>query len=203
MSRIVVVARTRMHGGHVCIGGHDLNRKFRGLRLLDRFGDHWPSDSPFLVGELWDMCYLEKGSARPPHVEDVCVMEYRRMGQAEDLKGLVLKHVRPWIGAPEVLFDGTARSTESGAAYIPSSGRLPRCSTGYWVPDKDLVQQILRERVRFATTGESAIKRFAWVGVQKPPERIEAGALVRMSLSRLFSSETAPEGYYVQISGVL
>jgi hypothetical protein len=59
------------------------------------------------------------------------------------------------------------------------------------------------ERVRFVTAGESAIKRFAWVGVQRPPERIEAGALVRMSLSRLFSSETAPEGYYVQISGVL
>jgi hypothetical protein len=51
--------------------------------------------------------------------------------------------------------------------------------------------------------GESAVKRFAWVGVQEPPERIEVGSLMRMSLSRKFSSETAPEGYYVQISGVL
>jgi hypothetical protein len=62
---------------------------------------------------------------------------------------------------------------------------------------------MIGRRVRFVWVGESAVKRFAWVGVQAAPERIEVGSLMRMSLSRKFGSETAPEGYYVQISGVL
>jgi hypothetical protein len=203
MSRVVIVARTRMRGDHLCIGGHDLDRKFRGVRLLDRFGDSWPGGSPFLVGEVWDIRYTEKGSARPPHVEDVFVMDCRPVGRVPDLKALVLQRVMPWKGGPDVLFEGTVRSTEAGSAYIPAEGRLPRHSTGYWMPGEDLERQMIGRRVRFVWVGDSAIKRFAWVGVQEPPERIEAGSLVRMSLSRKFGSETAPEGYYVQISGVL
>jgi hypothetical protein len=197
-----------MQHNHVCIGGHDLDQTFRGVRLLDRFGDHWTSDSPFMVGDVWDLDYRPKASARPPHVEDVYVNDQRRVGQVADLEALVqkhiqLKHVRPWSGSPEVLFDRTVRSTPSGVAYIPTVGRLPGCSTGFWIPEDDLVRKTFDTRVRFVSMGESGVKRFAWVGVADAPERIEAGSLVRVSLSRLFGSETAPEGYYVQISGVL
>lgn len=204
MNRIVIVARTRMRGDHVCIGGHDLDRGFRGVRLLDKFGNHWTSDSPFMVGDRWAIRYIEKVSARPPHVEDVFVMEYRQAGRIPDLRALVLRSARPWRGSPGALFDGTVRSTETGAGYIPANGRLPCCSTGYWIPDEDLVGQRWGEKARFALIRENtAVARFTWVGVSTPPERIEAGALVRVSLSRLFRSETAPEGYYVQLSGVI
>jgi hypothetical protein len=203
MSRVVIVARTRMQGDHVCIGGHDLEHSFRGVRLLDRFGDHWTTASPFTVGELWNLDYRAKHSARPPHVEDVYVNGQQRMGQVPDLKGLVLRYARPWSGGPNVLFDGTVRSTPSRAAYIPPQGRLPRCSTGYWVPDNDLMLKRFGTKKRFLLTEQGDVERFAWVGVQEPPERIEAGSLVRVSLSRLFAAEGVPEGYYVQISGVL
>jgi hypothetical protein len=203
VSRIVIVARTRMHGGRVCIGGHDLTDRFRGVRLLDWYGDSWPIDSPFMVGELWDITYKPKISARPPHVEDVIVSEYQPFGQVEDLKALVLQHRRPWSGAPEVLFDGTVRRTDSGATYIPIKGRLPQCSTGYWQPDQPLPRRAYGERVRFEYPGESATNRMPWVGIQKPPGQIAAGSLIRVSLSRAFKSETVPEGYYLQISGVL
>jgi hypothetical protein len=136
MSRIVIVARTRMHSDHVCIGGHDLDCEFRGVRLLDRFGDYWSSDSPFVVGEVWNIRYRAKVGARPPHVEDVCVTDRHRMARVVDLKGLVLKYTRPWAGSPEVLFDGAVRCTPSGTAYISSGGPLPPFSTGYWVPDE-------------------------------------------------------------------
>jgi hypothetical protein len=202
MSKILIVARTRMQHDHVCIGGHDLDHNFRAVRLLDRFGGYWRSASPFAVGEVWDMRYQAKDSV-PPHVEDVKVEKYRRLQSATDFRDLVLKGARPWIGAPNVLFDATVQSTSSGTAYIPTDGPLPRCSTGYWVPDKDLARDSSRGRMRFTSTGPSAIRGFAWVGVQEPPERIDAQSLVRVSLSRSFASETAPEGYYVQISGVL
>lgn len=203
MSTVVIVARTRMHGDHVCIGGHDLDDRFRGVRLLDWYGDHWPSDSPFMVGDLWNIRYRRKESARPPHVEDVIVHEQHRLEPIADLKRLVLKHARPWSGALDLLFDRTVRRTPSGAMYVPPKGRLPRCSTGYWVPDEELVRRMFGARSRFGLMGESGDTWLTWVGVQEPPERIEAGSLVRVSLSRLFRSETAPEGYYVQISGVL
>ena len=172
------------------------------MRLLDRFGNHWSSNSPFRVGEIWSMRYRERVSARP-HVEDVCVKEHRLMGRVAELKALVLERVRPWCGGPEALFDGTVRSTKAGTAYIPWKGPLPGCSTAYWAPDEDLIRQLIDTKVRFVLTGKGSIKRLSWVGVQEPPERIPTGALVRVSLSRRFGSETAPEGYYVQISGVL
>lgn len=202
MSKVLIVARTRMQRDHVCIGGHDLDHHFRSVRLLDRFGGYWRNASPFAVGEIWDMRYQPKAST-PPHIEDVKVEKYRRLRAAIDFRDLVLQSARPWTGAPDALFDKAVRSTSSGTAYIPAGGPLPGCSTGYWVPDDDLVQEVSGGRTRFTSTGQSAIRGFAWVGVQEPPERIEAQSLVRVSLSRSFASETAPEGYYVQISGVL
>jgi hypothetical protein len=192
-----------MHNDHICIGGHDLDDRFRGVRLLDKFGGFWTSDAPFMVGEVWNLRYRPKNGAEPPHVEDAYVNEHRRTGQIQDLKGFILQHVTPWSGGVEALFEGTIRTTPTGSVYIPSKGRLPHCSTGYWVPSYDLVRQDRGQRVRFVTTGEGDIVHMPWVGVQAPPDVIKAGSLVRVSLTRPYSSATAPEGHYVQISGVL
>jgi hypothetical protein len=203
MSRVVIVARTRMQHGHLCIGAHDLNNGFHGLRLLDKFGDHWPAEAPFQVGGLWRIRYRPKVSARPPHVEDVFVLEQEQLGTVPDLKALVLARVRPWEGGPDALYGGTLRATSHGGGHIPVNGRVPRCSTGYWLPDHDLERAWLNGRARFHWTGDGTITRFAWVGTQEPPERIGAGSLVRVSLSRAFKAEGVPEGYYLQLSGVL
>jgi len=202
MSRIVIVARTRMQHGDVCIGGHDLDRAFRGVRLLDRFGLHFKDDSPFQIGDLWNIRYRDR-LCKPPHLEDVFVMEQRRLEPVPDLRQLIRRVAHPWTGPPAALFDGTTQSTASGASYIPAKGPLPKCSTGYWLPDRDLTPQAMRGRVRFSWTDDETLRHFPWVGIQQPPDRIEAGSLVRVSLSRLFTSDTAPEGYYVQISGVI
>jgi hypothetical protein len=203
VSRVVIVARTRMQHDRLCIGGHDLDNGFRGVRLLDKFGDHWPADAPFTVGSLGRIRYRPKGSARPPHVEDVFVLGQERLGTVADLKALVLARARPWEGGPEALYGGTLRATSHGNCHIPVKGTLPRCSTGYWLPDHDLERQVLHGRARFLWTGEGPITRVAWVGTQEPPEHIAAGALVRASLSRAFKAEGVPEGYYLQLSGVL
>lgn len=203
MNRVVIVARTRMYHDHVCLGGYDLDSKFRPVRLLTKFGDHFTSDSPFGIGQLWQVRYIAKVSARPPHVEDVFAMEYRHVGEVEDLKELVLQHVHPWSGTHTELFDGLTRMSGSGSCYVPEQGPLPRRSTGYWVPDTDLKQQGAPGKRRMALPGENGTVYFAWVGLQDPPAAIEKGSLVRLSLSRLFKPDTAAHGYYVQISGTL
>jgi hypothetical protein len=206
MTRVVIAARTRMRHDHICVGAHALDghfkSRFRSMRLLDKYGDHWRIDSPFHVGDIWEIRYDEKVSARPPHVEDVFVMEYRPIGREENLKDLVLRYRRPWSGGPDALFDRTLRATEHGGGYIPKKGPIPRCSTGYWLPDHDLVASRF-DNMRFLWTGDGPIKRLKWVGDRQPPARIEAGSLVRVSLSRLYGNEQTPEGYYVQLSGVL
>ena len=199
MSRVVIVGRTRMQQDRLCIGGHDLDHKFRAVRLQDRYGDSWPDDAPFRLGQIWQIRYFAK-NGRKPHVEDVRVNDLELVGQIDDLKTLVLRHARPWEGSCDVLFDGKVRPTPSGANYIPCGWRVPNRSTGYWIPAEPLERTTYGSRSRFVGCGERA---FPWVGVQEPPARIEAGDLVRLSLSRKWSSDTSPEGYYVQISGVL
>lgn len=203
MSRVVIVARTRMHGGHLCIGGHDLDDGFRGVRLLDRFGGYWMADAPFMVGETWELRYRPKASARPPHVEDAYVNAQERIGKIQDLRTLVLQRGRLWKGSLNAVFEGTVCTTPGGSAYIPSGGRLPRCSTGYWVPGEGLTKSVRGSRVRFSLADHSTEEHLPWVGVEAPPAVIPEGSLVRVSLTRLFGAENVPEGYYVQISGVL
>jgi hypothetical protein len=203
MNRVVIVGRTHMHHGQLCIGGHDLDRNFRGVRLLDRFGGHWPGDCQFQVGDVWSIRYTEKISARKPHVEDVFVMDQLRLQPVPDLKSLILRRISPWKGGPSTLYGGSVRSTRSGSVYVPERGTLPSCSTGYWQPDRTLVPASLRDSKRFEYADDEVCWRIRWVGTQTPPDRIEVGALIRVSLSRLFGREDVPAGYYVQISGVL
>lgn len=203
MSRVVIAGRTAMQNLHVCIGGHDLDDDFRPVRLLDAWGRSWWKGVPFTVGEVWNVTYAVRPDCERPHVEDVLVQDYGDGQPLEDLKGLVLEHAVPWIGLPEMLFERTVGPTPSGTAYIPAGGPLPRCSTGYWLPSRDLTRFMYKDKPRFLWTGPGAIKRIAWTGEATPPEHIAAGSLLRVSLSRRFGSETAPEGYYVQISGVL
>jgi hypothetical protein len=203
MNRVVIVGRTWMQHGHLCVGGHDLDRRFRSVRLLDRFGDHWPHDCAFQVGDVWSIRYVEKNSARKPHVEDVFVMEQRRMESVLNLRALILSRSSPWCGDPSALYHGTVRRTPTGAVYVPERGPLPSCSTGYWQPAHDLLPVAARHGTRFEYADGDRRWRIKWVGTQEPPPSIAAGSLVRVSLSRLFGNEDVPSGYYVQISGVI
>lgn len=56
--------------------------------------------------------------------------------------------------------------------------------------------------MRFLYVGSGGPNGFTWAGMADPPSRIAAGTLVRVSLARLYDPESAPAGYYAQISGV-
>ena len=115
---------------------------------------------------------------------------------------LILEHEAPWTGGPETLFDGLVAATPNGRVYVPAGGKLPSCSTGYWIPDADLIKHVSFDRAKYLYTGGSAFNELTWAGMADPPDRISAGRLVRVSLARWFSPPSAPAGYYVQISGV-
>jgi hypothetical protein len=121
---------------------------------------------------------------------------------AQEMRDRILANESPWTGSTEELFERTVAGTANGRLYVPSDGALPSRSTGYWIPDAELVRYLSFNKAKFLYTGSSPLNDFVWVGMSDAPERIDAGALVRMSLARYFSPGSAPAGYYVQISDV-
>ncbi|HYI80161.1 MAG TPA: hypothetical protein VEW67_04805 [Thermoleophilaceae bacterium] len=163
-----------------------------------------PEDKPLKVGDIWHLTYEDHPEPDPPHVEDVLVAGGERvdhLGPAE-LRDHLMAEIAPWDGGPETIFDGTVAGTPSGRIYVPEGGPLPTRSTGYWLPDRDLVKRVAFGKIRFLYTGPSELDEFTWAGVAEPPQDIEASTLVRVSLARWYSPSSAPAGYYVQISGI-
>jgi hypothetical protein len=96
------------------------------------------------------------------------------------------------------LFGGKLDYTNSGTAFIGPDD-VPAKSTGFWLPDEDLVLNADGKRYEIAGTSIS------YVGSETPPKTIVAGTLVRVSLARWWKPEDAdddfPERCYLQVSG--
>jgi len=205
MSRVLIVSRTRMNQGRVCVGGHDLDHGFRSLRLLTKAGMNIKEEVEIDVGDVVELDYADHPEPDPPHVEDVLVGQARRVEtlSVKDVRKLILENEVPWTGTPDAIFEGTVAATPNGRVHVPGDGPLPTRSTGYWVPDEKLVKYVSFQKSRFLYTGASELNAFTWAGMAEPPTRIPAGALVRVSLARWHDFASAPAGYYAQISGVL
>lgn len=209
MVTVLIVARTRMNGG-VCVGGLrlDTNRNIR-LKLPGR-ANH-PEDTLFEVGQIWELDFYE-GAAKPPHVEDMIVTEQRLVGQESNMRETLMPRIHPWQGGPEQLFDRCLCIKGTGG-YISASASIPRCSTGYWLPDKTLTlnkplipdmqnDKHYYEMLRITDNRRPAILSIKYVGFAAPINKIPAGTLVRVSLARWWKpNETSEERCYLQLSG--
>lgn len=76
--RVLIVAKTRMRGGHMCVGAHDLENAFRSLRLFPTDNTRYREDAPFEIGDVFDIEYRHRPGERHPHVEDVTVTRLGR-----------------------------------------------------------------------------------------------------------------------------
>ena len=194
-----------MRSGVVCVGGHDLDDEFRSLRLLTSDGQNLKEEYDIEPPEVWELKYATRADLEPPHVEDVLIQgkaKFVEKVSTDIVRELVLEYDPPWNGDPEEIFDRTADATGSGRIYIPGDSRLPSRSTGYWLPDAGLDLHGTTDKPMFRFEGDTALKEFTWAGMHAPPERIEAGTLVRVSLARYWEPSAAPAGYYAQISDV-
>lgn len=188
-----------MRGDRRCIGA--LGPKGESLRLKERDGG-WPTvQSRFHVGQVWDVEITRQGVERePPHTEDVRVLHACLLGREENLAAAILRRVKPWRGSIDLVFDGLVRYTWNGNGYIARRSGVPNYSTGFWIPDRDL---ILRRDGRHFDYNSHIARGLVYVGEQPPPRRIRAGTLVRVSLATWWRPESAPdaeERCYLQLS---
>lgn len=199
---VVIVARTRMYGDRVCVGA--LSDSGENLRLMNKDcasdRDH---DSPFKVGEQWDIACAPCGPQRPPHVEDVIVSKATKRGDVDGLAAYILKRTAPSEGTIDKLFEGKIQFTRNGAGFI-SGARVPAGATGFWIPSYDLHLDH-DDRNKAGYYPEQDHRHLSYVGVQNTTEILKKGQLLRVSLARWWRPENADPGFeercYAQLSG--
>lgn len=203
MERVLIVAKTHMKSG-VCLGG--LTRaQNRGVRLLPPNRPHYPADTHFEVGQVWDLEFHHAAGVEPPHVEDVFVTGEKFVAQLPNTREILLERIHPWQGGPEQLYDGLLRIS-SGKGYISEHNAIPTMSTGFWITDQPLTLKYTLDRdhikpnYRFSNSASALTIPF--VGFAEPIKHIPAGTLLRVSLARWFDQNGRTERRcYLQLSG--
>jgi hypothetical protein len=198
---VVIVARTKMYGGRVCVGA--LSEDGENIRLMNaNCTSDLDGNSPYQIGEVWQVTGDPCGEQRPPHLEDFAVSVRRSLRVEKNLIQYISERAKAWQGGIEVLFDGTIQFTQNGAAYI-SDHAIPGGATGFWTPMTDLVLRS-DDRGKSAYYPEGDYRHLSYVGLRDPVKRIAAGNLVRVSLARWWKPRDADpefeERCYAQLS---
>ncbi|HVL25366.1 MAG TPA: hypothetical protein VM450_14850 [Thermomicrobiales bacterium] len=222
MSEVLIIARTRMRHGKICVGAVDRETSHF-LRLLNGAGYSFLDAAPFQVGEIWDVRYVNRPPVTPPHVEDVRVLEMRRVTSHND-PGRWLREnarrIRLWRGSPRTMYDGTLTFPQRAhamsnphAAYVERGRRLPSCSLGLWETDRLLVRRQERydgvARVRYdgvETHADDVSISLSHKGFGREPIIIPPGSIVSLSLARWWAPDDGrrqPERCYVQLCDVV
>lgn len=210
--RVVIIAKTKMRGG-VCIGAI-AESTGQSLRLIP-MGDHChPTDTELEVGDVWDLDLRPRPGARAPHVEDHDVLRPGRfVGEIGDLGEWIRARITPWRGERTCLYGGVVEFRGNGTAYIPASGALPSCSTGFWeLPQPMVFEPFTKshgEQVPYFRLRGSSPVKLKYVGTLVPstlPPELPARTLVRLSLAHLWPTAPREEDrdkYFLQLSGWL
>lgn len=198
---VLIVARTRMHIGRVCIGA--LSEAGENLRLMNqRCESDIGTSSPYKIGEWWTVTCEPCGTLPPPHIEDVAVSASSKVGEQPELARYLIGATNPWRGPIEALFDGKIRFTGSGAGYI-SRDAISAGATGFWIPSLSLRLDVdSRDNTGYFS---DYARHLSYVGLQEEVDVIHAGQLVRVSLARWWRPRDADPSFedrcYAQVSG--
>ena len=199
--RCLIVSKTEA-GREVCVGALAANHS--NLRLTEHLESHFlPADTPYEIGQVWDLSFTPKVDLVPPHVEDVIVTSSEFLYNHPGVRGFLLSRVPHWEGSPLSLFEGKIDGpTSNGSLYIQDE--IPEQSVGFWKPDRDMTGAYTPGMSAFYYMYEGF--RLPYVGVAHPPPNlIPAHTLVRVSLARWFRPRDTnldfPERCYLQISG--
>jgi hypothetical protein len=202
---VLIVSKTRMHRGTVCVGGLLLTNPLISVRLLEANGSYPPASTPYDISQVWDIVYTLPATTTPPHAEDIKVTQKSLVQPNSQILPFLLQNVRIWRGDPSTLFDGMLGVTGKSKGYIAHSLGLPAMSTGYWIPDQPL-QLLSLQKPEYmypgATTGPALLP---YVGLAPPIAPIPVGTLVRISLAKWWrpreSTPDTEERCYLQLSG--
>jgi len=204
--KVLIVAKTR-RGSAACVGG--ITAIGKSVRLIDPT-DHEQAGQEYNVGEVWQIDGEPAAQITPPHTENFIVRRARRLPDLVDLVSIIEHQMPPHHGPPHNLFDELCQTTASGSLYIANPSGIPTHSTTFWRPDVDLIRADEERRIRYRYSYQAGDARFpngctlVFVGYQDPLPQINAGTLLRVSMSHWWTPPQAPNTEprcYVQLSG--
>lgn len=202
-TNILIVARTQMGAGNVCIGGLDLYNN-KNVRMLASGGENQQIDAPFQIGQIWEIEYIPKTNLTPPHLEDVMIKSYRLNStlSSAGIINIITKKCFVVSGSLDGLFGGSVASPLRRASFIDHPSNAPNHSVCFWRPNSDLTHMFSHNKDRYHYCDEKHDTIFAYVGMMPPIETIPQGSLVRMSLARWWSPPNSTSKVcYLQLSG--
>ncbi len=199
--RVVIVGKTRMGGG-VCVGGM-IEGTGTPLRLFPVGGFCQPPDTPFDVGDVWEMSLHKRPTHEPPHSEDHDEWDALRVGKVADLRSWILSKQQPVKGGPARLFGGRLGCTSTGKYFLTRNPPVPDWSTTFWEIPFALIhyKKDNADRYRFDEGVPFDVK---YVGHRPAERRLRNRTLVRVSLARWFTTaeaEAQDQKCWLQLSG--
>lgn len=187
------------------------NNYLKSVRLLRHCGNgpsrYFQEDSPFEIGQHWQIDFSYCRNATPPHNEDVSVSDYEYDSTEDDLSGFLRSnrsrlHDRDrWFkGSVKELFAPDMETTSTGLGFFYESD-LPSISTAFWVPDRDLHRIERRDktdRYRYPGGGpfaahEDSECKLSLASLRNLPDPIPEGTICRVSLTQPVRFESEPD----------
>ncbi len=200
--KTLIVAKAHMSQG-ACIGGVTITGQNVRLLLPGTFAPH-PANTPYAVGDVWELELGPAPAIKLPHGEDVVVLRGRKLYTADNLLTRIRKLAHPWQGGLTTLFAGYLQTAANGSTYIAQSSGLPPMSVGFWLADKPLQRQIDGRKTRYLYTDDRGRSHtFPYIGFAPSLPTIPAGTLLRLSLARWWEppDHTCEPRCYMQLSG--
>ena len=214
MARVIIVSRTRMANGYVCVGGVDIDNGVS-VRLLTARGSHETAEEcPYEIWDIWNIDYYLSQRRPNPHTEDANVTR-REKADRVDAPNLSINRFAGWLERARIplfrgslfsVFDGKLKLTDMDKLYI-SKEDVPAYSTCFWINDKRLLGYESRGRWQYRYNNMSNMYGYtiSYVGAEEPMDTIEEGSLIRLSLAHWWKPEDSDdeERCYLQLSGCL
>lgn len=193
-ANIVVVSRTRMSQGHVCIGAFDVENN-RNIRLLTAAGEHQPEACELDVGSVVRATYVKVTvGVIPPHTEDVKLKSYTAASQVQKVKDEFVAACPVVHGPITATFSGSLSREGSNSLSIRREN-VPDHSVCFWKSDQIiLLDSDYRERfgkVKYLYGQRYDRVGLPYVGMQDPIPSVPAGTVVRLSLARWWKPNDA------------
>jgi len=193
---VLIVSKTKL-GENFCMGGIELHtNKF--IRLLDFYGRYQPFNTPFRIGQVWDMTYIYAPD-KPPHVENVKISNSTYITTI-DTNNYVINNCNIWQGDPTIVYDSKL-NWENGSGYLNNPDNLPENSVGFWQSDKDLIYRDGYYIYNYNNIFKRD-KKIRYKGTEDPIPVIKANTLIRVSLAKWWAKDQHTENRcYLQLSG--
>ncbi|KAA0939703.1 dual OB domain-containing protein [Psychrobacter sp. ANT_H59] len=212
-SEVLVLSRTKMGSGKICVGGHCFTTR-KNVRLLSSTWGRLSETEPYNIGDVYRITYSTKSipvsfhPIIPPHIEDVSVTHKIKL---RTLVNASFMRVIQSLSSPNMhikdLFEGCL-NWQNGKGFL-LRGSIPHCGSVQIAKlNHDLVMKESRYQDKVNnvfehkdTTGNEY--DVSYVGCEELglPLTISANTPIRFSLARFWDKGDGVERSYLQLSG--